>query len=73
MNALRLDRGFPVALFAERTGLPLAAIEAPLARAEAAGLLARDAFTVRPTPRGRRFLNDLLGLFLPEAKSPRKV
>ena len=82
MNALRLAEGFPVAMFAERTGLALAAVEAPLARAEAAGLLERDAFSIRPTPRGRRFLNDLLGLFLPdparsstapEAKSPRKV
>lgn len=73
MNALRLAEGFPVALFAERTGLPLSVIAEPLARAEAAGLLERDAFAVRPTLRGRRFLNDLLGLFLPEAKSPRKV
>jgi oxygen-independent coproporphyrinogen-3 oxidase len=73
MNALRLAEGFPVALFAERTGLALAAVEGPLARAEAAGLLLRDALAIRPTPRGRRFLNDLLGLFLPEAKSPRKV
>jgi len=62
-----------VALFAERTGLALAAVEGPLARAEAAGLLLRDALAIRPTPRGRRFLNDLLGLFLPEANSPRKV
>jgi oxygen-independent coproporphyrinogen-3 oxidase len=73
MNALRLAEGFPVALFTERTGLPLAVIADPLARAEAAGFLERDAFTIRPTLRGRRFLNDLLGLFLPEAKSPRKV
>jgi oxygen-independent coproporphyrinogen-3 oxidase len=71
MNALRLADGFPVALFAERTGLALACAEEPLARAEAAGLLERDAFAIRPTPRGRRFLNDLLGFFLPEpARSP---
>ncbi len=73
MNALRLAEGFPVLLFAERTGLAISAIEAPLARAEALGLVERDAFRVRPTLRGRRFLNDLLGLFLPEAKSPGKV
>jgi oxygen-independent coproporphyrinogen-3 oxidase len=82
MNALRLAEGFPVALFAERTGLALATVGEPLARAEAAGLVERDAFAIRPTARGRRFLNDLLGLFLPlparssttpEAKSPRKV
>jgi oxygen-independent coproporphyrinogen-3 oxidase len=73
MNALRLAEGFAPSLFTERTGLAISAIEGPLARAEAAGLLERDAFAIRPTPRGRRFLNDLLGLFLPEAKSPRKV
>ncbi|HEX4944294.1 MAG TPA: radical SAM family heme chaperone HemW [Usitatibacteraceae bacterium] len=73
MNALRLAEGFPVAMYAERTGLSLAGIEGPLARAQAAGLLERDVFSIRPTPKGRRFLNDLLGLFLPEAKSPRNV
>jgi oxygen-independent coproporphyrinogen-3 oxidase len=65
MNALRLAEGFAPALFAERTGLPLACVEEPLVRAEDLGLLERDAFAIRPTPRGRRFLNDLLGLFLP--------
>ena len=64
MNALRLTEGFPVALFAERTGLPLSAVEEPMRRAGEAGLLERDAFAIRPTPRGRRFLNDLLGLFM---------
>ncbi len=73
MNALRLAEGFPVPLFAERTGLPLSALEAPLARAQALGLVERDAFRISPTLRGRRFLNDLLGLFLREADSSRKV
>ncbi len=73
MNALRLAEGFPVALYAERTGLALSRLESPLAKASAAGLIERDAFAIRPTARGRRFLNDLLGLFLPEAKQPRKV
>jgi oxygen-independent coproporphyrinogen-3 oxidase len=70
MNALRLADGFALALFTERTGLSPAVLEAPLARAEALGLVERDAFSVRPTPRGRRFLNDLLGLFVPEAQRP---
>jgi oxygen-independent coproporphyrinogen-3 oxidase len=73
MNALRLAEGFPAALFTERTGLPLSVVAEPLERAEARGLLERDALRIRPTPRGRRFLNDLLGLFLPEAKSGRVV
>ena len=65
LNALRLVDGVPLRRFEERTGLPLAAIEAPLALAESRGLVERDAFTVRPTARGLLFLNDLQGLFLP--------
>jgi oxygen-independent coproporphyrinogen-3 oxidase len=65
MNALRLTEGFPAALFPERTGLPLAAVDAALEAAEARGLIVRDPFTIRPTPLGRRFLNELLQLFLP--------
>jgi oxygen-independent coproporphyrinogen-3 oxidase len=72
MNALRLADGFALTLFTERTGLPATALEAPLARAESLGLVERDAFSVRPTPRGRRFLNDLLGLFLPKAQPSQK-
>jgi putative oxygen-independent coproporphyrinogen III oxidase len=65
MNALRLSEGFPVAMFAERTGLSLSAIEAQLSRAEERGLLERDHLTIRPSELGRRFLNDLLEIFLP--------
>ncbi len=68
MNALRLADGFDVTLFVERTGLQIAAVDRPLAAAEAKGLIERDHVRIRPTPLGRRFLNDLLQLFLPEAK-----
>jgi len=68
MNALRLTGGFEIASFAERTGLPITVAEAALAAAEAKGLIARDHLRIRPTELGRRFLNDLLQLFLPEAK-----
>ena len=68
MNALRLAEGFDVALFAERTGLQIAAVDRPLAAAEAKGLIERDHVRIRPTALGRRFLNDLLQLFLPEVK-----
>jgi oxygen-independent coproporphyrinogen-3 oxidase len=64
MNALRLNDGFEAALFAERTGLPLAAVAARLDAAEARGLLTRDHRRVQPTPLGRRFLNELLEMFL---------
>ena len=65
MNALRFNDGFPLAWFPERTGLPLTAALSGLDRAEQAGFVERDHQNVRPTLRGRRFLNDLLQLFLP--------
>jgi oxygen-independent coproporphyrinogen-3 oxidase len=64
LNALRLVDGFPVTLFAERTGLALGAIEKELAQAERDGLLERDWQRIRPTGRGRLFLNELLERFL---------
>jgi putative oxygen-independent coproporphyrinogen III oxidase len=67
LNALRLNAGFTEAGFAERTGLPLASLGPQIERARALGLLAPDgAAGWRPTRRGRRFLNDLQALFLPE-------
>lgn len=64
MNALRLNQGFPPALFTERTGLPLAAIEESALAARRDGLLEMADGLMRPTLRGRRFLNRLLGCFL---------
>jgi oxygen-independent coproporphyrinogen-3 oxidase len=66
LNALRLREGFEIARFAERTGLPLGAVEKPLAAAERKGLIERDLRRIRPTARGFDFLNDLQALFLPE-------
>ncbi len=64
MNALRLNRGFPRRLFAERTGLPFEAAEAGLLKARQQGLVEVEGDTIRPTTRGRHFLNELLMLFL---------
>lgn len=64
MNALRLNRGFPRRLFTERTGLPLEAAEEALLKARRQGLIEVDGETLRPTLQGRRFLNELLMLFL---------
>jgi oxygen-independent coproporphyrinogen-3 oxidase len=66
LNALRLGEGFSLQLFEERTGLARVAILATLDRAERDGLIERDHVQVRPSLRGRRFLNDLLQRFLPE-------
>ena len=68
LNAGRLVEGFPSGLFAARTGLPALALEPGLKRAEEKGLVRRDAQAVRPTERGRRFLNDLVALFLASPK-----
>jgi coproporphyrinogen III oxidase-like Fe-S oxidoreductase len=66
LNALRLVEGFDVKLFGETTGLPISAVEPRLAEAESKGLLERDWKRIRPTERGRHFLNELLGAFLPD-------
>ena len=65
LNALRLVEGFPAALFSERTGLPVTAIERQLEQAEKRELLERDWQRIRPSARGRLFLNELLEIFLP--------
>jgi oxygen-independent coproporphyrinogen-3 oxidase len=65
LNALRLVHGVPVERFEERTGLALAAVARKLAAAEEQGLLEGDPRRIRPTRRGRLFLNDLLQFFLP--------
>ena len=64
LNAFRLVEGFERGLYEARTGLPALTIEAPLRAAEAKGLLERSGERIRPTERGRRFLDDLVGLFL---------
>lgn len=64
MNALRLKDGFELSRFQERTGLTLASVQQPLAKAEAMGLLQRDLTHAWPTERGFDFLSDLQALFL---------
>jgi coproporphyrinogen III oxidase-like Fe-S oxidoreductase len=65
LNALRLIDGFPTEMYSARTGLPVLGVEAALADAEEKGLIERTATRIRPTERGRLFLNTLVGLFLP--------
>ncbi len=69
LNALRLTDGFSPALFAERAGLPLAALEPALAQATARDLIARNVDAIRTTPLGQRFLNDVIALFLSERRA----
>jgi oxygen-independent coproporphyrinogen-3 oxidase len=64
MNALRLNEGFETALFAAHTGQQLVLIESALSKAEETGLIERDLKQIRPTEKGRQFLDDLLTLFV---------
>ncbi len=73
MNALRLTDGFPVPLFQERTGLPISVAMSALNTAQREELLVRGDQTIRPTDRGKRFLNDLLCLFLSDGEKPQSV
>jgi oxygen-independent coproporphyrinogen-3 oxidase len=65
INALRLVAGFELALFSERSGLPLGKISHALAEAESRDLVEIRNGTLRPTTLGIEFLDDLLLLFTP--------
>jgi oxygen-independent coproporphyrinogen-3 oxidase len=67
MNALRLNEGFDPRLFEARTGLSISIAEVALLQASRLGLLERDLHNLRPSQTGRRFLNELLQLFLTDA------
>lgn len=69
MNALRLTGGFEIALLQERTGLSITGIQQQLNEAEQRGLIIRNHSYIAPTLTGKRFLNDLLQIFLPDKKS----
>lgn len=64
LNALRLSNGVPTTLFTERTGLPLTQIETRLHEAKRRGLLSDEPTRLVATDLGKRFLNDLVGMFL---------
>lgn len=64
LNALRLNDGVPLSMFEARTGLARDAIAGRLAGARERGWLDTDDDWLRPTELGRRFTNDVIGLFL---------
>jgi oxygen-independent coproporphyrinogen-3 oxidase len=65
LNGLRLREGVRRADFPQRTGLPLTALESAIAPAARDGLLHDDGQRVWASPRGERFLDDLLADLLP--------
>jgi oxygen-independent coproporphyrinogen-3 oxidase len=64
LNALRLNDGFAIHDFEDRTGLAFDAIEAQVHRVRDRGLIESTARGWRPTALGARFLNDLQAAFL---------
>ena len=64
LNALRLNEGFALTDFEERTGLDRASIADQLALARERGWLSLSGDQVVPTELGRRFTNDVVALFL---------
>lgn len=64
MNALRLVDGVPSVYFGERTGVSVAKISQQIKIAQQKGLLDSNPMFFRPTDLGRRFLNDLIEIFL---------
>jgi len=73
LNALRLNAGFALDDFTARTGLPASAIARELELGAARGWLERDGERVRASELGRRFLNDVIALFLDDAPQPRRT
>jgi putative oxygen-independent coproporphyrinogen III oxidase len=66
MNAFRLVGGFADELFTGRTGLPIEVLDDALRPSIARGLVERTPETWRTTPRGLRFLNEILVELLPK-------
>lgn len=64
LNALRLTDGVASNLFTERTGLPMERLTLKLLEAKKRGLLMDDHQMLCPTESGKRFLNNLVMLFL---------
>ena len=64
LNVLRLNEGFAIRAFEQRTGLPRQMVEPALEGAFGRGLLVKTPAGWRPSALGSRFLNDLQGGFL---------
>ncbi len=63
MNALRLNNGFNKRLFEQRTGLGFEQLRGAIDLAKKKGLL-ETGEQIKPTTKGRLFLNDLVSCFL---------
>lgn len=66
MNALRLNTGFALSDYCQRVGLGEDSLQPALDSARQRGLLEQSGDHIRATPLGRRHLDGLLTLFVPE-------
>jgi putative oxygen-independent coproporphyrinogen III oxidase len=66
LNALRLVEGFEIRTFTSRTGLPWDTVAGTMADLADRGLIVASGTCYRTTPRGLRFLNDVLLRFVTE-------
>jgi oxygen-independent coproporphyrinogen-3 oxidase len=66
LNALRLVDGFEVSAFTGRTGLPWEVVARRMADLVGEGLIVASGTCYRASPRGLRFLNDVLLRFVTE-------
>ena len=66
LNALRLNAGFSLELFALRTCLDAQALEPQLSRFLEQGLMESNDRVVRATVLGRRFLDSIVAQFFPD-------
>lgn len=64
LNSLRLSDGTTTSLFETRTFLPISTVQPALEKAHKQGLLTTNDQKIIPTELGRRFLNDLVAIFL---------
>lgn len=64
LNTTRLEQPIPYSLFQARTKLPFSILSKPLEEAHQRGLVILNETYWQVTPLGRRFTNDLQGLFL---------
>ena len=66
VTGVSLNDGIAIDTFEKRTGVLRSEIAKALAEARERGWLEADPGALRPTESGRRFLNDLIALFLPD-------
>jgi oxygen-independent coproporphyrinogen-3 oxidase len=64
MNALRLTNGFDIETFIRHTGCQINLVDSALNQAEQKNWITRDIKRIEPTETGKRYLNNLMELFV---------